>query len=475
MSQNDATPQNASFRDPGGQVFRGSGRIFRAVNQASGSTLDLFLQSPLASSLEKQRKLVRTWVPDFLPDELAGSSARIVEHEAVPFPTYPSEWCPEMLASAGNLTLDLCEALLPTGWGLKDATPLNVLFQGPNPVFVDLLSFEPRDATDPSWIPYAQFVRTFLLPLLANRELGQSLRAIWLENRDGLDPEKLYPFLTLASRLSRPALGLVTLPALMSGKADVSHGTTAPQQTPADQTLFILKSLFRSLRKDLARLSPTAPQVSHWSDYADTLTHYDATQRSIKETFVRQSLAKIKPAWCLDMGANTGQFSEIAAGHSQVVAVDYDVASVGRIFRRARTAGLSILPICLDACRPTPATGWRNSEQPSFLSRCQGRFDMVMMLAVIHHMLVSERVPLPEIIGLAADLTTRHAIIEYVGPADPMFRKLLRGRDALHAGLTASVFEEALRQRFEIHTTCPIPGMDRILYGVTRLGADIHN
>ena len=96
-----------------------------------------------------------------------------------------------MLVDAGNLTLDLSEALLKSGWGLKDATPLNILFQGPNPIFVDLLSFEQRSATDPTWTPYAQFVRTFLLPLLANRELGQSLRAIWLENRDGLDPERL--------------------------------------------------------------------------------------------------------------------------------------------------------------------------------------------------------------------------------------------------------------------------------------------
>lgn len=467
MSATESKPHNVSFRDPGGQVFRAAGRIFRSVNAEASPTLDLFLRSDLAGSLQEAGRLVRTWAPENLPEGLSALPGRLVEHQAVPFPTYPAEWCPEMLVEAGNLTLDLSEALLKSGWGLKDATPLNILFQGPNPIFVDLLSFEQRRATDPTWTPYAQFARTFLLPLLANRELGQSLRAIWLETRDGLDPERLYPFLSLGSRFSRPALGLVTLPALMSKKAD-SAGTGASQKTPADQTTFILKSLFRGLRKDLARLSPTAPQASHWSDYADTLTHYDAAQRAIKEAFVRQSLAEIKPAWCLDMGANTGQFSEIAAATSQVVAVDYDVASVGRIYRRARAAGLNILPICLDACRPTPATGWRNSEQPSFLSRCEGRFDMVMMLAVIHHMLVSERVPLNDIVGLAADLTTRHAIIEYVGPTDPMFRILLRGRDALHAGLTTQLFEKTLKQRFDIEATCPVTGMDRVLYRVRR-------
>ena len=40
--------------------------------------------------------------------------------------------------AAGQLTLDLCEALIGKGLILKDATPLNVLFEGARPVFVDV-------------------------------------------------------------------------------------------------------------------------------------------------------------------------------------------------------------------------------------------------------------------------------------------------------------------------------------------------
>lgn len=468
MNAPEESAQNISFRDPGGHVFRVGGRIFRAVSADASPVLNSFLHTGLASSLQNEGKLVRTWDAEDLPAGVHPGPARTVEHQAVDFPSYPAEWCPEMLGTAGHLTLDLCEGLLASGWGLKDATPLNVLFRGPDPVFVDLLSFEQRDASDPAWTPYAQFVRTFLLPLLANRELGHSMREIWLENRDGLDPERIYPWLPFLRRFKGPALSLVTLPAMMTKKAKNTAPSVAVRHTAPDQAAFILRALFRGLRKDLNRLTPQSLPDSQWSDYTTTRTHYNDTQRAIKQAFVRRCLAEAKPAWCLDLGANTGEFSEIAAETSQVVAIDYDVASVARIYRRAREAKRNILPLCLDACRPTPATGWRNAEQPSFLTRCEGRFDMVMMLAVVHHMMVTERVPVAEIVALAAHLTTGHAIIEYVGPEDPMFRQLLRGREALHEGLTASVFEAALKQEFRIEATCPVQGMDRSLYWVKR-------
>lgn len=459
--------RSASFRDPGGQVFRHSARIFRTLTPAGSATLSEFLQTTDARRLEAAGSIVRTWEPDSLPAELSLRECRVVEHEPVAFPSFPSEWCPEMLTAAGNLTLDLCEQLLPSGWGIKDGTPWNILFRGVQPVFVDLLSFEKREVGDPIWIAYAQFVRTFVLPLLAGSELGNSQREIWLANRDGLEPERVYRSLSMRKRLTPRILSSVTLPAVMTKRASATtpQGTT---RTGSEEARFVLQSVFRSLRRQLKAFAPAGAAKSHWSGYTETLTHYDDQQKAAKEAFVRDSLAKASPSWCLDVGANTGQFSEIAAEKSQVVALDYDVASVGRIWTRARALGLNILPLCVDICRPTPATGWRNHEQPAFLDRCAGRFDMVMMLAVAHHMLVTERVPLDEIISLAAELTTANLIIEYVGPGDPMFQKLLLGRDALHAGYGVDVFEAALQREFRIEASLAIPGLDRKLYWGTR-------
>src|SRR5207248_1566875 len=92
----------------------------------------------------------------------------------------------------------------------------------------------------------------------------------------------------------------------------------------------------------------------------------------------------------------------------------------------------------------------RNAEYPSFLERATGNFDCVLMLAVIHHFLVTERVPLVQILQTAAELTQSLLLIEFVPPEDPMFRVLTRGRDKLHSSFNQASFETACAQQFEI-------------------------
>jgi hypothetical protein len=92
------------------------------------------------------------------------------------------------------------------------------------------------------------------------------------------------------------------------------------------------------------------------------------------------------------------------------------------------------------------------------------------MLAVVHHMLVTERVPLLEILDLAAELTNRWLIIEFIGPQDSMFRRLTRGRDELHRDLGPEVFEAACRAHFEIVRAQHAEGTHRWLYLLRKYG-----
>ena len=227
--------------------------------------------------------------------------------------------------------------------------------------------------------------------------------------------------------------------------------------------------MFRGLRRQLRRLSSRTQKDSHWSTYLDTQTHYNAGQFAAKESFVQSVLDEHRPRRVLDCGANTGHFSELASvAGASVVAIDSDNATVGRLWRRASETKLDILPLVVDLCRPTPAIGWRNRESPSFLDRATGHFDLLLMLAVVHHMLVTERVPLEEILELAAGLTTDLLLIEFVEPPDPMFRRLVRGRDALYAHLTTAYFESASAARFQILRKQPLPQSSRTLYLLRR-------
>jgi SAM-dependent methyltransferase len=192
---------------------------------------------------------------------------------------------------------------------------------------------------------------------------------------------------------------------------------------------------------------------------------YTREQFAEKEKFVTTALSEFAPKRVLDVGANTGHFSVIAVRNGgSVVAIDGDAAVTGGIWRRAREENLDILPLVVNLAQPTPALGWRNRECPSFLERASGAFDCVLMLAVIHHMLATERVPLDEIAALAADLTSDLLLIEFVAPADPMFRRLSRGRDELYAYLHVDLFEPTFAARFETIRKHRIVDSERTLY-----------
>jgi SAM-dependent methyltransferase len=307
-------------------------------------------------------------------------------------------------------------------------------------------------------------VRTFLLPLLAE---PTSPSAIWLAHRDGLEPEQVYRSLPWSRRLTTPGLTLASIPTWFAARAESDASLYQPRPTSPEKASFTLARMFRSLRRQLQRLS-SSRRDSNWSNYLNTQTHYSGEQFAAKESFVASILQEFQPRRVLDVGANTGHFSELASRAASVVAIDSDAAAVGRIWLRASEKKLDILPLVVDLCRPTPAIGWRNRESPSFLDRATGQFEMVIMLAVIHHMLVTERVPLEEILALASELSTDFVLIEFVEPADPMFRRLVRGRDALYAHLTAEYFESACTARFQILRRQPIAQSSRTLYLLRR-------
>ena len=456
----------ASFCDPDGRLLAVDGRIIRIIKQSAASDLRDFLNSQPFSEFIKTGKLVRTTFLDaaatealttrnevraaIADDENHQGERILVEHERIPFASFPYEWSPEMLYAAAELTLELAERLLSASIGLKDATPYNVLYRGPKPVFIDLLSFERRDPGDQTWLPLAQFSRTFLLPLLVNKHFGVRLDEIFLAHRDGLDPEDVVKLCGPLQRMRAPFLTLVTLPACLSGRPMAADTSIYEKRTTGnpEKAKFILERVLQGLRRKLESVRPVSG-TSNWSEYMEQNKYSEDS--SIKQQFVENALAETMPARVLDIGCNTGHFSVMAAqAGASVVSIDYDPVVVGKVWSVAAGEHLDILPLMVNLARPTPSLGWRNMENPSFLERARGAFDAVLMLAVIHHMLVSERIPLPEIMRLASELTRDLLVVEYVGPQDPMFKRISRGRDHLHVGLTEEYFESVARQYFEI-------------------------
>jgi ribosomal protein L11 methylase PrmA len=474
-----------SFRDPAGVCCLLGKRVFRFLRTEAVAEFERFLGTSLARDFTTGGLLISTkrlsgeesaalrQSSDYgtLDEELL--SGVVLEHERIWFPSYPYEWAPEMLWEAGRLTLELARKSLSEGYCLKDATPYNVLYQGNKPIFIDVLSFERRITCDPVWKPYAQFIRTFVLPLLCNAKWGTSLAGTFATRRDGLEPNEVYRLCSPLQRIRPPFLSLVSMPTWLTSKA-TNRGSDifkSKLTTDPDKADFILESLFKRLSRALESVKPGTQKASGWSNYMSTHT-YSTEALSSKERFVESVLNEFKPARVLDIGANTGHFSALAAkAGAQVVAVDSDPDCVGRIWCKARQSNLDLLPLVVDLARPTPALGWRNGESPSFLDRATGAFDCVLMLAVVHHLLITERVPLEEVIKLASELTTSLLIIEFVGPGDEMFKSLVRGRDELYAGITEALFEKVCLAHFDVVRSLALSGTHRKLYALRKKGA----
>jgi 2-polyprenyl-3-methyl-5-hydroxy-6-metoxy-1,4-benzoquinol methylase len=443
MTPGTPTP---TFRDPAGSLSLEEDFAVRSIHSSARDAVLDFVSSPFCSRLQDRGDMVAITINN------TPAGLRLL-HPKVPVPTYPWEWTPSQWLAAAELTLSLCEEALTEGWVLKDATPLNILFVGSRPVLVDVLSFEPWNPAPmeyPShiWLAYGQYVRTFLLPLLMNKMLSWPLE-LSLFKRDGYEPIDLYKAMGWGQRLSGSAFWPVTLPTWLD-KGDTAKA--GPKQKPVHKSpelaLHLLKKTLMDLRKRTRHAMPKH-EGSEWDNYTASLTHYSAQESAQKLEWVRKVLEDLKPARVLDIGANTGVFSQLAASTgARVVALERDAAAAESLYRMSRKSGLSIQTIHSDLARPTPAAGWDNRETSTLMHRLNAQSDLVLMLAVIHHLILMEQIPISAILDLAHRLTWRYLVVEWVPVTDPMFQSLMRGRGDLYDSLTEEDLLNACKGRF---------------------------
>ncbi len=450
----------ASFRDPSGYILYGLDReVYRSLNLESYTMVQQFLEGPAYASLLEQELII--------PTELAGQNAvtetrsdrYYLRHKRLELITYPYEWTPQMLLDAAKCTLEVQLELMNHGFSLKDASAYNIQFDfgsnGLAPVFIDVGSIELL--TDPIWLAYKQFVSHFLLPLFLYHDKNHDFRGTFLTEMDGLDPEEAYCLLGMSKFLS-PYFTLVTLPHWLGKGAQ----KTQPREQDPERTFFIMHHTIRSLQRKLNCLR-FKPVESEWTAYEDSNTYPDDA-RATKQVFGRHVWNQIEPQVVLDIGCNTGYFSfQAAYSGSQVIALDTDSTCLDFLYRKTQKIQSKILPLRVDIANPSPGIGWKNQERASFLDRL-GQVDCVFALAVVHHLLITKGIPLLEIAGLFHDLTKEYLLVELIGPADPMFQSLLRGRGDLYSEFVIEAQEAIFIEHFSIIEQLDLPGMDRTLY-----------
>lgn len=435
------------MRDPDASLQMARSTVVRRLNQplASGH----FLGSELAQNWQARGCLVSFQIAD----------DKTIVAERLPFVSQPSEWCDAQLFEAARLTLQLQQEAVAQGFDLKDAPAWNVIFAGTRPVFCDLLSFVPLNLR--RWWAAGQYARHFLIPLVLSHRRGLRTHLSFRSWRDGVPPE-------VARRMLGPARFLSRYWPLVAEGPSAQPFEVMAEQTGSGASRKEIQrfrsGLHSTLDWMLRGVQPRQNRSAGWQTYETQREHYGAPSVEAKRGFVEEWIRQIGPAWVVDLGCNTGEFSRMAlAAGAEVVAIDADHDSVQRLFlSHPNEQRLHAVVAPLDDL--SGGRGWLGSEHPGMVERLGDRFDLVLMLALIHHLAVGFSIPLEQIAALAARLSRRWLMVEWIGEQDPQMQLLCGQRQRLPSEFDIAHQRAAFETvGFTVEAERKLPGTARLL------------
>jgi hypothetical protein len=324
--------EKSSFRDPDGFVFYHNNAVYRAIRPSYKSTWDYLTTQPFFKELIAGAKLPgfeEVPASGLLPD--ATTVYKVLKVQEIPFISYPSEWSFEQLKKAALLTLQIQKKALEANLTLKDASAYNVQFVGPKAMLIDLFSFDAYTEGTP-WLAYGQFCRHFLGPLMLSAYGLRDLQSLFVTHIDGLPLPLVSRLLPWRTRFNVLAYTHIHLHARFENKhAGDKEVSSAGLRISKARS----KALIEHLEQGIKKLK--LPQkATNWTDYYDTCS-YNEAGRAVKKAFVEKHLAALAGKLCVDLGANTGEFSELAARYfNRVLACDSD-SEVVRFIQKKKT------------------------------------------------------------------------------------------------------------------------------------------
>jgi ribosomal protein L11 methylase PrmA len=385
---------------------------------------------------------------------------KIIQPEPIPFISYPYEWSFGMLKDAALLTLKIQKLALKHGMSLKDASAFNIQFFKGKPILIDTLSFEKYNEGKP-WVAYKQFVEHFLNPLAIMAYTDVKLNRMSSIFLDGIPLEVASHILPTRSRLNISLLFHIHTHA--KAQRNNSNKKLGSQLNARNFSKRALIGMLDSLENCVKKMK-WSPAGTQWEDYyEEDKNNYKSESFKHKASLVKKYIAEAKPQTVWDMGANTGYFSKIGADFgAQVIAFDVDYGAIEKNYRDVKEQEMkNLLPLFSDITNPTPAVGWENQERMSLENR--GPADVLMALALIHHLAISHNMPFSYQASCFAKLA-RFVIVEFIEKDDSQVQILLANRKDIFNEYTKQDFESAFAQYFTLKHADTIKGSKRTLY-----------
>lgn len=445
----------ASFRDPSGFVFTNNGVLYRQVQPGYKEHYDYFIQSGLYETLA-QSKLLLTHQEASLSSALNETAYKVLQPEIIPFLSYPYEWSFSQLKDAALATLAVQKIALEKGMILKDASAFNIQFLQGKPVMIDTLSFERYSEGEP-WVAYRQFCQHFLAMLAIMAHTDVRLNQLFRIYIDGVPLDLAARLLPFSTRFKPSLMTHIHLHA----KSQKRYETKVIEKQKYRISLFQMKALIDSLESGVRNLD-WRPQGTQWGEYYES-TNYSESSFQHKKDAVLGYLGRTGAKTLWDLGANTGVFSRLGSDQGIfTVAFDIDPAAVEKNYQDVKARQeRDLLPLLLDLTNPSPGIGYENKERMSLEER--GPADVILALAIVHHLAISNNVPLHKIAEYLSRLC-RWLIIEFVPKSDSQVQRLLATREDIFPDYTRDHFEQEFSNRFQVQDLTPLTGSERTLY-----------
>jgi len=357
--------------------------------------------------------------------------------------SYPYEWSSSMFKDAVLFHLNLFLKIDKFGLTLKDGILNNVLFYNSKPIFVDFLSLvfkkdlilekwlvklNNKNYSDLRFVIYDTMILPFIIKpfIFFSRKQHQFVRKfLFHQYINILQPDNFF------YKISKIFWNKIycTKSIFLDFNNNINILKKYIKIDHKDNFNFSLKKIINSIKI----IDVTIKESSYSNYYQNKKENYKFKFNpnwGDKQKNIYNILKKYKPKSVLDLGCNTGWFSFLAEKNgASVIAIDNDEACVDKIYLHVKKNNLNILPLVMsfeDLDKQKYGIPLKKNAKSEILfypplKRLQS--DMVMCLALSHHLILGQGLSIKRVFETLSTLTKKHLIFEFVDLNDPLIKK----------------------------------------------------
>jgi SAM-dependent methyltransferase len=434
-------PNIISYRDTAARVVKKESGYYRYIFHEYKAEYEHLMQSGLYQDLTQKGLLIQH--KEIEKDTDDPNVYKLLYPTQIPFQSYPFEWSFLQWKKAITAYLHINKIALKYGMVLKDATPYNFYLSGGKSVMFDTSSFTFFKKGD-NWLAYRQFCSEFLSPITLMYYNGQRWSRITRTHLRGLPLDFVSKQLPIKSWFN-----LNTFLHIHFHSKYANENKIKGNKKRGGFSVEKINTLIEMMLDNLKYWTTPYQFEKKWHEYYSKDIESEEYLEH-KEELINNWLGQIKPTSVLDLGANTGKFSMLAAKYAEkVIAIESDDKCIDIIEKQIKSKyEKGVSAILLDIAEPTPNLGALNLEINSIFKRAKSQ--IVMALAIVHHLNITNQLKFFQIAELLSMFSNEYLIIEFIPINDNKVQLLLKDKTINMMDYNEDKFTKELSKYFAL-------------------------